>query len=243
MLETAIAFYAAHLIADFALQPGWMVKAKKQFHILILHTAIVVAATAILAGTLSPWPLLVIGLAHLVIDFWKQHWGGKALAGFATDQLAHLASILLIAWLWPGTFNTAFWNQAIAWIGSGAFNVPHYLSLLTLMSGFIVSVRAGGFAVGLFMDRFDYTPAADDPGLDDGGYYIGLLERTMIFILVIIDQFAGIGFLVAAKSILRFGASQDRKTGEYVIIGTLVSFAWALTIAVATRAVLGSLAG
>jgi hypothetical protein len=49
---------------------------------------------------------------------------------------------------------------------------------------------------------------------------------------------------VAAKSILRFGEVREpaqRKEAEYIIIGTLMSFSWALLIAFGIRAVLGFL--
>ncbi len=50
------------------------------------------------------------------------------------------------------------------------------------------------------------------------------------------------GLLIAAKSILRFGAVRDdRALSEYVIIGTLASFAWALLVAYATISGLGLL--
>jgi hypothetical protein len=51
----------------------------------------------------------------------------------------------------------------------------------------------------------------------------------------LIDQPAGVGFLMTAKSILRFGDVRDssqRKHTEYVIIGTFMSFGWGLLIAV-----------
>ena len=42
----------------------------------------------------------------------------------------------------------------------------------------------------------------------------------------VLDQFAGVGFLLAAKSVFRFGdlsASKDKKLTEYVMLGTLLS--------------------
>jgi len=51
-------------------------------------------------------------------------------------------------------------------------------------------------------------------------------------------------YLIAAKSLLRFNElarDQDRRVSEYVIIGTLASFAWGLTTAFATRLVLAAL--
>ena len=44
-------------------------------------------------------------------------------------------------------------------------------------------------------------------------------------------QWQGVGFLLAAKSVFRFGdlnRSDDRKRTEYVLIGTLVSFGTAI---------------
>ena len=64
----------------------------------------------------------------------------------------------------------------------------------------------------------------------------------MILMLVLADQPDGIGLLIAAKSILRFNElardAGDRRASEYVIIGTLASFAWAIGTAWATAAVL-----
>jgi hypothetical protein len=58
-------------------------------------------------------------------------------------------------------------------------------------------------------------------------------------ILVLIRQAAGVGFLITAKSILRFGDvtdSRQRKRAEYIIIGTFMSFGWGLLIAALTHA-------
>ena len=52
----------------------------------------------------------------------------------------------------------------------------------------------------------------------------------------------GVGLLMAAKSILRFGAvKDDRALSEYVIIGTLASFGWAMLAGYGTAALLSLL--
>jgi hypothetical protein len=64
-------------------------------------------------------------------------------------------------------------------------------------------------------------------GLKNAGRYIGMLERVLIFTFIIMSQPQAIGFLIAAKSVFRFGDlndSQDRKKTEYILIGTLLSF-------------------
>ena len=53
----------------------------------------------------------------------------------------------------------------------------------------------------------------------------------MVYTLVLLNQFSAIGFLIAAKSIFRFpeiSNSLDRQRVEYILIGTLFSFAVAI---------------
>ena len=69
--------------------------------------------------------------------------------------------------------------------------------------------------------------------MQNAGNYIGILERLFIFSFIITGHFEAIGFLLAAKSIFRFGdlkEAKDRKLTEYVLIGTLLSFGIALLV-------------
>lgn len=71
------------------------------------------------------------------------------------------------------------------------------------------------------------------PGLSSGGQTIGWLERALVLLFVLIGQPMGVGFVLAAKSILRFGDIKEagqRKLAEYIIIGTFLSFGWALLV-------------
>ncbi|MDO5405204.1 MAG: DUF3307 domain-containing protein [Proteus sp. (in: enterobacteria)] len=66
-------------------------------------------------------------------------------------------------------------------------------------------------------------------------YLHSLLQAGITFILL--NQFAAIGFLLAAKSIFRFGElqnDQDKKLTEYVMLGTLISFSISIFIGLAT---------
>lgn len=74
-------------------------------------------------------------------------------------------------------------------------------------------------------------------GFENGGKVIGYLERLLIFVFIAMGQYAGIGFLVAAKSIFRFGEfkdSENRMEAEYIIIGTFLSFLYAIVISMFT---------
>jgi hypothetical protein len=80
--------------------------------------------------------------------------------------------------------------------------------------------------------------------LQNAGKYIGILERLFVFLFIMSGYFASIGFLMAAKSIFRFGdltKSNDRKLTEYVLIGTLMSFGLAIAAGFCAKFVLKTL--
>ena len=54
------------------------------------------------------------------------------------------------------------------------------------------------------------------------GKLIGNIERWLIVIFIICGQYDAIGFLIAAKSIIRYKEGDTGKT-EYVLAGTLIS--------------------
>ena len=54
---------------------------------------------------------------------------------------------------------------------------------------------------------------------------------------MLVDQPSAIGFLIAAKSVFRFGELRERSNrmeAEYIIIGTMMSFIWGLSVAYVT---------
>jgi hypothetical protein len=60
------------------------------------------------------------------------------------------------------------------------------------------------------------------------GRTIGSLERAIALTLVLLGQYAALGLIVAAKSVARFKALEDREFAEYFLIGTLASLLLAL---------------
>jgi hypothetical protein len=69
------------------------------------------------------------------------------------------------------------------------------------------------------------------------GRAIGALERAIALTLVLLGQYGALGLIVAAKSLARFKALEDREFAEYFLIGTLGSLLLALLGGVAVRLV------
>lgn len=240
MLETAAALLLGHMLGDFTFQTDWMVREKRRPRALLAHVAVVAGLTWAALGFAPAWTLIGwIAVSHAAVDAAKAFWGDGGFRPFILDQAAHLAAIALGAAVVPGAY------AAGLWAGPALALVPEIARLpqaLTVGAGLIAAVWAGGYAVSTLM-----TGVAPPPNLDSlprGGRLIGRLERLLILMLVLAGQPDGIGLLIAAKSILRFNelsGAADRHVSEYVIIGTLASFAWAIAAGYATLALLQAL--
>lgn len=258
MLETAIALLAAHVVADFVIQFSWIIRNKTDLRVFALHVGLV-AVTAILAlgafsfDTAAPWmAIAIIVISHGVLDgvktfAFKDEWLAIRprwrFAVFSLDQLGHVIFIALAAWMASSAFADGHWAWSLPDRGTGL------LEVMTITAGFLIATRAGGFAIGIFMERFKLlgletksVQEREDRGLREAGSWIGLLERALGFVLILTGEFQALGFLIAAKSILRFQYARDRSHSEYVIIGTLASFSWAIAAALLTESVLARLA-
>lgn len=229
MIETLTALIFAHVIADFLFQTNWMSANKERPLVLLLHAAVVLICAQAATGHWDSLPLLVLAGVHLAVDAVKVLGRFRSLTAFLLDQLAHLATVIAVAFHAPDLWATGYWS-ALGWV----------LPLMALLAGLIVATRAGGFAVEILMRP--HAQRVRNQGLKHGGRTIGLLERGLVFALILTGLPLGVGFLVAAKSVLRFGtATRDQRSAEYVIIGTLASFGWAILAAMATLAALSHL--
>ena len=232
MGETLLALLAAHLVADFPLQPEQLLLRKKNPFVLGLHSTIV-AVTAMLA--LGAWPvalILALLVAHAGMDALKVYVLRDGLGSFVADQLVHFVVIAGLALLFPQTFAHGWWCQL-----QGEWRSA-YLVGLCLLSGAIASLFAGSVLIRKATAVFAEELEGEIRGLQNGGAYIGCLERALVLLLILAGQPAGVGFLITAKSILRFGDIREprqRKLTEYIIIGTFMSFGWGMLVALLTQ--------
>ncbi|RPJ46970.1 MAG: DUF3307 domain-containing protein, partial [Chloroflexi bacterium] len=93
----------AHLIADYPLQPSWMVRNKIRPRVLLLHAAVhfLVVLVVLLPASAQWWPyLLAIAAAHFLIDTGKNwftiHRPGWVVGPYLVDQACHVLSIILV---------------------------------------------------------------------------------------------------------------------------------------------------
>ena len=73
------------------------------------------------------------------------------------------------------------------------------------------------------LDKYKIGDAESCQSIKNAGALIGNLERMLAMVFVLIGQYEAVGFIIAAKSLLRFKETDTAKT-EYVLAGTLLSF-------------------
>jgi hypothetical protein len=234
MATAFAAILTAHLLVDLIFRTEWLIERKRQIWTLVLHVAAVTSVSYLLLGTFHWRTLLVILLTNSVMDGLKAYRLSDSVAPFLADQLVHLAVLLALACYFPDATKGGWWTTGVTpdlsrW----------YFASLSCIAGAILCVPTGGILIAKLIKRFtDEIRDNNIAGLTQGGQYIGWLERILVMLFLLIDQPNGIGFLIAAKSILRFGEIKDanqRKVAEYIIIGTFLSFGWALLISVLTQ--------
>lgn len=226
MLIIFVILLCAHIFGDFLLQTDAIAKNKGKWWVLLIHAAL---HGGLVYGLLQQWCAwqvpVVVAVLHGLIDFLKTRRSSSA-AAFAWDQAAHVFTLAVIA---PA-------GLLLGWCAPfGGMGWPWIVGL----AGFVAVVLGVGFYVGAVANALiaanDHLKATIKAGLVEGGKQIGRLERALIFAFILVGEPTGIGFLVAAKSILRFEEAKQQPVAEYVLIGTLWSFGLAMSLAWLTQ--------
>lgn len=222
--------FFAHILSDFILQcdkmcDGKQGKTKQKYVYLLLHSFIHALTAYLFVADWENWIIpLVIFMSHMLIDYIKVEYLKKNVASFIIDQLVHIAVIVV---LWLSLFNhDGVFCQALLKTEWDSLNI------WTVVTAYLLILKPTSVFLSLFIRRWTTSETAVK-SLPNAGKWIGYFERILILTFILTGNAEGIGFLLAAKSIFRFGElskAQEIKTTEYVLIGTLASFTIAILI-------------
>lgn len=217
----------AHLFSDFIFQTDGINNGKrnqgaKGLCFQLLHSGIHAAVAYLLVADWSCWIIpLVIFASHFAIDLLKCRISKDTLRSFIIDQICHIAVIVI---LWYVLFRKDIELPCIESICT--------IKLWGIILSYILMLKPSSVLLSLFLNK--WTPASQNTqSLPNAGKWIGYIERVLILTFVLIGNIESVGFLLAAKSVFRFGElnkAKEIRTTEYVLIGTLASF----TIAILT---------
>lgn len=231
----------AHLIGDFVLQPSRWVRHKEKhklgswaFYVhVLLHGALVM----LLLWDWGSWLIaLIVMSVHGIIDAVKLYAQREKtkIRWFAIDQCLHLLSLIAVWLIWttPQLPWAALVQNPAVWLYLTA------IVFLTAAAGILIQILLSKWSSELV--RKD----AEEKSLISAGKYIGILERILVFVFIVTDHWEAVGFLMAAKSVFRFGdlkESKDRQLTEYILIGTLLSFGIAILVGIAVLQLLAAI--
>jgi hypothetical protein len=219
--------FIAHLLTDYTFQPALKAIEKNEYgfrsRFLKWHILLAFLLSWILSFQWNfVYASLVIVISHWLIDGLKVYINRSIRLGkyaYFIDQTMHLLIIAVVVVLYDRLFfmETVFRFQADT-------------KLLVIIAGFILCSKPSNILIREILGVFDIRvrkTGTDETDLPNAGKLIGIVERWLILIFILIGYYEAIGFLLAAKSIMRFKSDESLKT-EYLLAGTLLSFAIAI---------------
>ena len=197
----------AHLLGDFILQPNsWVAdkeKKKGRSIYLYLHVLIHIALTMLFLWDFNLWWIaLIVGVSHLLIDVTKLSFqtAKTKRIWFFIDQIAHILVIVALSLFYFPYFKLEdfFNDESLKIVTAIVFlTVPSSIFIKTIIS--------------------IWTPITIDhskiqtESLVNAGKYIGILERLLVFVFILVNHWEGVGFMIAAKSVFRFSDLAEAK--------------------------------
>lgn len=217
--ELLLLQFIAHLSLDYFFQTDNLAKQKNTIgfksSFLYLH-ALACFALAWLFSLQLGFALAagVIAVTHFLMDGFKRHLNNSKYFGrysFFIDQAIHLIILTIVVVLfhkWHGI------NPSV--------DVSINFKYLLIITGYLICLKPANIFIREVFKVTEIQVSSDNE-MPNAGKVIGVLERILTLTLIIVSQYSAVGFLIAAKSILRYGNNETLKT-EYVLIGTMLSF-------------------
>lgn len=248
LFEVITLVFLAYLFTYFLITPIFLSSLRPSWRLFLLQGCLFGMITYVFVGVWVKWfPPLILMVVLSIIRMLstlilKKSERNETLLSFSTEQiLILLLSILAAFLLYSPIEGQSYWS----------IKFPSEVKIIVVgLYGVILLGPFGGRLIGhcikplqdQLVKRFQSGSLKPIRGLTNGGMVIGYLERLLIAIFILTGEFSGVGFLIAAKSIFRFGELKDgenRKQAEYIIIGTFASFLLAIIISLGLRVLLG----
>jgi hypothetical protein len=238
-----------HIIGDFYLQsPKTAEEKNSSLKSLLKHIGIYICvgliSAALVFSKFTTIAIVIVVFSHAVIDYikkvvvsnFKQTETSKTTYDtviFVADQAAHIAVIFIVSCLfvaWGGEV------KLLKFIINAANNLGIDIKQFARwIISFLIVCKPTNIALKAVIGKYNpkITGISENSSKTNAGAFIGSIERILILIFLAIGEYASVGLIFAAKSIIRFSEmskGKDKDLADYYIIGTLASLLSAIIV-------------
>lgn len=235
MMQLFLIQLFGHMLGDFYMQCECMCSSKTGKGLksgwLYVHVLLIFLVAWGVTWTASFWwAAMLIAIMHGVADGIKSYLTRiKKMDNwlFWLDQLIHVVVIGGTVWLYYCCCGWDEWQ----WLTS-------YRAVM--IDGFVFCLWPANFFIGEFLKKIKVEKKGPNGEVNnvkstlDASRVIGSIERILVFLFVWLGQYSSIGFLIAAKSVMRFperGKDDGGNNAEYYLVGSLLSFGVSIMMA------------
>ncbi|MCH3964496.1 MAG: DUF3307 domain-containing protein [Clostridium sp.] len=228
----------AHFLADFTFQTAKLAQRKRDNFKYLLYHALIYAVIFLM--TIFPLvkfekailPYIIIISSHFFIDWTRKRVDKKfsrkasIFASFIVDQVLHVLILAVLYYTFGlGEETTSLYGHIQQW--------RHFNSLVACSLIFVIIWDpAAVFIKKLFSYIIDENSSDQEENDPQAGRIIGKLERIIVSVLILYNQFGAIGFVLTAKSIARYKQLEDKNFAEKYLVGTLTSMLIAFIVTI-----------
>ncbi len=226
-LEILMRLIFIYILCEFSFQNKKIIEAKQsnnkttKYVALAIHSLLYAIFSYVSIMKWQYWIApITIFITHFVIDILKYNSKNHKFILFMLWQILHI-TVLIILW--------AHISSSLSSIPSYLYSILNNRNVLITIIAYLWVLKPTSIMLNIFFSRWNVKETSK--GLENAGKWIGYFERTLILTSVLSSQFEMLGFLIAAKSIFRFGEfkqAKEIKITEYILIGTFASFTVAI---------------
>lgn len=221
-------------------------------HVALYGLAVLMMLIPILNFKLFLMTFLFVVVSHFIVDTVKKSVVAKMDRNsfisrnvFICDQITHIAIITIFALIYAN-YNTIALNQiglSLAWFYNQLGMSISLSELLRLVIVFLIICKPANILIKdinskdkIMVEASNCSETTDEklaenqdektiePEYKNAGKLIGILERLLTVILVMLNQYAAVGLIFAAKSLTRYDKiTKEPSFAEYYLVGTLLS--------------------
>ncbi len=234
--EYFLIYLLAHMLGDFYFQNDRLAVLKNnKISKLFLHMGIYLLAYIVVIVPIFSSKMfisiIVVASIHALIDLGKccfikhnTERKGSARTIYIVDQAIHIASLVLVAYYM--TVNNVpiyllnIFDKFLNVLGVGE------IEMLSALCMVLFVLKPTNITIKQLLSKYKPEECIMFTKKDDRntGEFIGILERLIIYILLLMNQISAIGLVLTAKSVARYNKiSEDKDFAEYYLLGTLLS--------------------